>query len=36
MHHRADDERAWWKVAGIDPLKLAAKCGKRLALARGG
>jgi hypothetical protein len=23
--HRASDERAWWKVAGIDPLKTARK-----------
>src|SRR5262245_34882169 len=23
--HRAGDERAWWKVAGIDPLKVARK-----------
>jgi ERF superfamily len=23
--HRAGDERAWWKVAGIDPLKIARK-----------
>ena len=23
--HRAGDERAWWKAAGIDPLKIARK-----------
>jgi hypothetical protein len=23
--HRAGDERAWWKQAGIDPLKVARK-----------
>jgi hypothetical protein len=23
--HRASDERAWWKAAGIDPLKIARK-----------
>ena len=23
--HRAGDERAWWKIAGIDPLKIARK-----------
>jgi len=26
--HRAGDERAWWKVAGIDPLKIARKLWK--------
>lgn len=26
--HRAVDERAWWKVAGIDPLKVARKLWK--------
>jgi hypothetical protein len=26
--HRAGDERAWWKVAGIDPLKVARKLWK--------
>jgi hypothetical protein len=23
--HRVGDERAWWKAAGIDPLKIARK-----------
>ena len=26
--HRAGDERAWWKAAGIDPLKIAHKLWK--------
>jgi hypothetical protein len=26
--HRASDERVWWKVAGIDPLKVAHKLWK--------
>src|ERR1700757_1096319 len=26
--HRAGDERAWWKAAGIDPLKVAGKLWK--------
>jgi hypothetical protein len=26
--HRAGDERAWWKAAGIDPLKVARKFWK--------
>src|SRR6266540_2937058 len=26
--HRASDERAWWKAAGIDPLKVARKLWK--------
>jgi hypothetical protein len=26
--HRAGDERAWWKAAGIDPLKIACKLWK--------
>jgi ERF superfamily len=26
--HRASDERAWWKAAGIDPLKIARKLWK--------
>jgi hypothetical protein len=26
--HRAGDERAWWKVVGIDPLKVARKLWK--------
>jgi hypothetical protein len=26
--HRAGDERAWWKAAGIDPLKVAHKLWK--------
>jgi hypothetical protein len=26
--HRAGDERAWWKAAGIDPLKIARKLWK--------
>jgi hypothetical protein len=27
--HRAGDERAWWKQAGIDPIKVACKLWKR-------
>jgi hypothetical protein len=27
--HRAGDERAWWKQAGIDPIKVASKLWKR-------
>jgi hypothetical protein len=27
--HRAGDERAWWKQAGIDPIKIAGKLWKR-------
>ena len=26
--HRAGDERAWWKAAGIDPIKVARKLWK--------
>jgi hypothetical protein len=26
--HRAGDERAWWKAAGIDPLKIARRLWK--------
>jgi hypothetical protein len=26
--HRAGDERAWWKQAGIDPIKIAGKLWK--------
>jgi hypothetical protein len=27
--HRAGDERGWWKVSGIDPIKVARKLWKR-------
>jgi hypothetical protein len=33
--HRAGDERAWWKVAGIDPLKFARKLWKDTRANRG-
>jgi hypothetical protein len=35
MHHRAGDERAWWKAAGIDPLKVAHKLWKEARLNEG-
>ncbi len=30
--HRAGDERAWWKQAGIDPVKVARKLWRRTRL----
>jgi hypothetical protein len=33
--HRAGDERAWWKAAGIDPLKVAGKLWKEARLNEG-
>jgi hypothetical protein len=30
--HRAGDEQAWWKAAGIDPAKSLASCGGKPAL----
>jgi hypothetical protein len=33
--HRAGDERAWWKAAGIDPLKVAQKLWKEVRLNEG-
>src|SRR5215471_4612894 len=33
--HRAGDERAWWKAAGIDPLKVAHKLWKEARVNEG-
>jgi hypothetical protein len=33
--HRAGDERAWWKAAGIDPLKIARKLWKDTRASEG-
>jgi hypothetical protein len=33
--HRAGDERAWWKQAGIDPIKIAGKLWKETRLNEG-
>jgi hypothetical protein len=33
--HRAGDERAWWKAAGIDPLEVAHKLWKEARLNEG-
>jgi len=33
--HRAGDERAWWKAAGIDPIKVARKLWKRTRIDEG-
>jgi hypothetical protein len=30
--HRVSDERAWWKQAGIDPIKVARKLWRRTRL----
>jgi hypothetical protein len=30
--HRVTDERAWWKQAGIDPIKVARKLWRRTRL----
>jgi hypothetical protein len=33
--HRAGDEKAWWKQAGIDPIKVARKLWKRTRIDEG-
>jgi ERF superfamily len=33
--HRAGDERAWWKVAGIDPMKFARRLWKQTRVKEG-
>jgi hypothetical protein len=33
--HRAGDERAWWKAAGIDPIKVARKLWKHTRMNEG-
>jgi hypothetical protein len=33
--HRAGDERAWWKAAGIDPLKIARKLWRDTRVNKG-
>jgi ERF superfamily len=33
--HRAGDERAWWKVAGIDPIKIARRLWKQTRVNEG-
>jgi hypothetical protein len=33
--HRAGGEEAWWKQAGIDPIKVARKLWKRTRLDEG-
>jgi hypothetical protein len=33
--HRVGDERAWWKAAGIDPLKVARKLWKHTRVGEG-
>ena len=33
--HRAGDERAWWKAAGIDPIKIARKLWKETRVEEG-
>jgi hypothetical protein len=33
--HRAGDERAWWKAAGIDPIKVARKLWKHTRVNEG-
>src|SRR5439155_27336703 len=33
--HRARDERAWWQVAGIDPIKVAHKLWKATRIDEG-
>jgi ERF superfamily len=33
--HRAGDERAWWKAAGIDPIKIARRLWKRTRVNEG-
>jgi hypothetical protein len=33
--HRAGDEKAWWKQAGIDPIKVARKLWKHTRIDEG-
>src|SRR5262249_35762579 len=33
--HRAGDEKAWWKQAGIDPIKVAGKLWKHTRIDEG-
>jgi ERF superfamily len=33
--HRASDERAWWKAAGIDPIKIARRLWKQTRINEG-
>jgi hypothetical protein len=33
--HRAGDEKAWWKQAGIDPIKVARKLWKSTRIDEG-
>jgi hypothetical protein len=33
--HRSGDEKAWWKQAGIDPIKVARKLWKRTRIDEG-
>jgi hypothetical protein len=33
--HRASDERAWWKAAGIDPIKIARRLWKETRVEEG-
>jgi hypothetical protein len=33
--HRAGDERAWWKAAGIDPMKFARRLWKQTRVKEG-
>src|SRR5262245_44157866 len=33
--HRASDERAWWKAAGIDPIKIARRLWKQTRMNEG-
>ena len=33
--HRAGDERAWWKAAGIDPIKIARRLWKETRVHEG-
>ncbi len=33
--HRAGDEQAWWKVAGIDPIRVARKLWKHTRVNEG-
>ncbi len=33
--HRAGDERAWWRTAGIEPLKIARKLWKHTRISEG-
>jgi hypothetical protein len=33
--HRAGDEKAWWRQAGIDPIKVARKLWKHTRIDEG-